>query len=475
MIFKSFKIKGFLAGEKRLVFENGREMPTFGPSPADDSWYNEIPGAKTIGDVLGGIGDTVGGLGTVAGAGGRLLSSFANLVDIATIGIGNGIIGLQKGGVNLYNYLKDKSVGEPENLPEYKWMAGDFKDLNPDDYIKKNGLVVTKSTRQIMHYEYRMAILDALIYQAQALYDPAVQELAALLNEKESRDRSDWKKSGDIQRLREKMNTRERLLNEGNLGNGSMKKMLLAENEADEKSLAQLEGQTTKEIMWSMPQTQKIEFPAGSGRFVTRYLPGKKKVKVNIDKVCESLKSNVYEYSAVLNKYAKEKIKLKYWSEKNVRSPYQAGLKPHTWRDKAKFWKTEADEATIKSEYANKLSDQVKAIKAAAAAKFDKEPADPIYYLMEDPFDIRKSSVGTYKIAPEYIDWKKSGKIPEKLVRFGCKLFDGKIKKQVGALVYEFTLGEGGDVATQYPNNVHRRLPAGADPSDKRAWNPPMP
>lgn len=471
MILNNFKKENFCAGENKLVFMAGPNVPSFAPPDVDDPWYNEIPGVKTIGDVLGGIGSTVGGLGTVAGAGGRLLNSFANIVDIATIGVGKGIIGLEKGGVNLYNYLKDKYVGQPDNLPEYGWMAGDFKNLNPDDYIKANKLVVSKSTRAVMHYEYRMAILDALIYQAQALYNPAVNELSALLTEKESRDRAEWKKDNEMDRLREKIKTKESLLDEGNLGNGSMRGILIAEKEADEKSLAQLEGQTTKEIMWAMPQTQRIEFPAGSGRLVTRYFPNKgKKVKVNIDKVCESLKSNVSEYGEVLNKYAKEKIKLKYWAEKSARRPSGAAAKSKAWYQ---FWgKGEAD---IQSEYDKKLSDNVAVIKKGCAAKFDKEPADPIYYLMEDPFEIRQNQVGTDQISPDYIAWQKSRKIPDKLMRLGCTFDNGKIVKTNALGVFEFTLGEGGDVATRYPDNVHRRIAAGDDPSDKRAWTPPMP
>lgn len=434
----------------------GPEYKNIVPTDPDDHWYYDIPGVKTIGNVLGGIGDTVGAAGTLAGAGARLVGGLANLVDIATIAVGKGIIGLEKGGVNLYNYLKDKYVGQPENLPEYSWMAKDFKDLNPDDYINANKLSVSRSTRASMHYEYRMAMLDALIFQAQALYDPAVNELAALLNEKESRDRAEWKKNDEIDRLRTKIKTKESLLDEGNLGNGSMRGILLAEKEADEKALAQLEGQTTKEIMWSMPQVQRIEFPAGSGRYVSRYFPNKgKKVKINIDKVCNSLKSNVSEYSGILNNYAKEKIKLKYWSEKSARRP--------------------SGTTEIDSNYSKKLADRVGEIKKSAAPKFDKEPADPVYYLMEDPFEIRQNQVGTYKISPDYIAWQKSRKIPDKLIKFGCTFENGKIVKRKGAVPYEFTIGEAGDLATRYPDNVVHRLPVGEDPSNGRAWNPPMP
>lgn len=471
MTFNKFKKENFRAGENKLVFMAGPNVPSFAPPDAGDDWYTVIPGAKTVADVLGGIGSTVSGVGTVAGAGGRLLEGLANLVDIATISVGKGIIGLEKGGVNLYNYLKDKYVGQADNLPEYGWMAGDFKNLDPDDYIKAKGLVVSKSARAVMHYQYRMAILDALIYQAQALYNPAVNELSALLTEKESRDRAEWKKDNEMDRLREKIKTKESLLDEGNLGNGSMRGILLAEKEADEKALEQLQGQTTKEIMWAMPQTQRIEFPTGSGHFVTRYFPNKgKKVKINIDKVCDSLKSNVSEYAGVLNKYTKEKIKLKYWAEKSARRPSGASAKSKAWY---KFWgKGETD---IQSEYDKELETKVKDIKSKCAAKFDSEPADPIYYLMEDPFEIRQNQVGTYKISPDYIAWQKSRKIPDKLVRFGCTFSNGKIVKQTGGRVFEFTLGEAADVATRYPDNVHRRLPAGEDPNNKKAWTPPMP
>ena len=69
MIFNKLKKENFRAGENKLIFMAGPNVPSFAPPDADDDWYTVIPGAKTVADVLGGIGSTVSGVGTVAGAG----------------------------------------------------------------------------------------------------------------------------------------------------------------------------------------------------------------------------------------------------------------------------------------------------------------------------------------------------------------------------------------------------------------------
>lgn len=469
MILKCFKNRNWTIKEARFVF---LEAPSADAVDPDDHWYYDIPGAKTLKNILGGVGDVIGATGTIAGATARLAGSLANLVDLATVGIAQGMIGLEKGGANLYNYLKDKYKGLPENLREYDLMSEKFKGLSPSEYL--NGKSVNSNTIALMHIEYRKAILDALIYQVQILYNPVMFECDRVKDAIDTRNRLKWKNDNEMKRLNEKIGARNRLLREGNLGNGSMKAILLAENEADQASLDQLNGETSKETDWEMPQLQKIEFPAGSGTFITRYVPGTKKIKVNLDKLYDRMKMYARGAEPLLLKYTKEKIKLNYQSDKILDG--DKATKDETKKTDTAYIATyKGKVGTTKGKEAESLQNRVTQIRADTAVEYDSKPRETVYNLIENPFEVRKSSVGTGGLSKEYVSWLTVKKIPEKLVRFGCILAGGKMVKMSGGLAYEFTIGEAGDLDTKYPDNLDHRLPPDGNPADKNAWNPHMP
>lgn len=468
MLFKLFKKQNYSSKELKLIFQLRETLEAAGQE-SDDHWYYAIPGAKTVSDVLSGVGSTISGVGTVAGAAGRLIESFANLVDLGTVAIGQGIVTLEKGSVKLYDFLKDKYVGQPEVLQEYYYMATKFLGLTPLGQRKALPYNISDNALSLMTYEYQMAVLDALMYQLKAFYTPALNNFAKVEDEIEQRDRIKWKQNNEQKRLQEKIRTKKKLLEDSGLTDSTMKAILLTEIENDEKALAQLEDETSKEIMWEMPQTQQVEFPHGSGKYLTRYLPGTKKVKVNLDTLYKSMGVYVSGFEPLLKKYFKEKVKLKYWAEKKEKT--SSGGFPHAAR-----------EADYLVSYKKLLGDRVKLIEENSVNEFNKVSAVPLYHLMASPFEIRKNEVGTNNVSKDYISWKMVKKLPEKLKNFGC--YVGKNKSGVttiykDVLVYEepfeFSIRQDGSVSTQYPNEVPKILPAGADPSDKNAWNPPIP
>lgn len=467
MFLKCLKNKNYSCQEIRISFQLREALEGAGQD-SDDHWYYAILGVKTVSDVLSGVGSIISGTGTLAGAAGRLAESFANLVDLGTVAIGQGIIALEKGSVKLYDFLKDKYVGQPEVLPEYDYMAVKFLGLTPQEQRTALGYKISEKTFALMHYEYRMAVLDALMYQLQAFYTPALNDFAKVEYEIETRNRIQWKNDNQKQKLREKISTKRKLLADGNLADSTMKAILLTEMENDEKALEQLEGETTKDVMWEMPQTQQVEFPQGSGKYLTRYLPGRKKVKVNLDTLYKSMGVYVSGFEPLLKKYFKEKVKLKYWSEKANEGASKSGF-----MDAAK-------EASDIVNYRVSLLDRVKLIQDNAKIEFDKVPTVPLYHLMVNPFEVRQNAVGTNNVSKDYISWKMVKRVPEKLKNFGC--YVGK-DSNGGSMIYKdgvlgkfnFTIGQAGDISTQYPNNVQKYLPPGADPNNKNAWNPPIP
>ncbi len=445
--------------EPWMVRENNETPPTPEVASDDDSIWYDIPfgvgdAFKVVGSAFSVIGSGAKAASSLANATAHLVDGLSRAVDFATTQISTGIVVGEKKIGELYTWAKDNIKGKPEGLPEYGWMIKNknFKGLDPA-YLAP---FLSDGGKRVSELTCRMALLDAQIYQLQAMYQPVLAEMSKLGTEKARRERVDWKSESERTRLTQSIQRKEEMLNNGYLPEGSTRDDILFEKNQDERSLKALEGQNSKTIMWNMPLIQRTEFPAGSGIYVNRFVSGTKMVKVDIDRLSDQFSSYLYGYEPALKLYTKEKLKLFYWRQKIV-------------EDKSQF--TEADKA-IMVEYNKALQGAVDKVKADGTKDFKKDEAAPIYNVIDNPIEIRKARVGVV-LSKEFLAWVMHKKLPERLQKFGCSVVDENgVKKIVKGPKnnFEFFLKQDGSVDTKYPDGIDKTLPPNADPNDKNAW-----